>query len=273
MAWHTRLNKHVVMKVVENCSDTVIQAHRNEVEALKNIKSIHIPQVLDFFIEGKKSYTIMEYIDGVSFDKLLRFGQEFSQSQVITWYIHLASALSVIHKHDICHRDIKPANIMRTANAEACLIDFNSAFVSGNYTGVVSRSMGYASPEQYEYFKMCRSLQTAGTKEGFDYNETALLTKDCKTAQGIVKNSAGHITPCYIDWKLSDIYSLGATVFHLLTRKRPPVKADEVVLISKQKGYPERLLSIIEQSMQTEPSCRFTSAEELCCTLRSLARS
>ena len=83
LAWHTRLNKNVVVKVVENCSPEAIKIHRNEVEALKNIRSLHIPQVFDFFIENEMSFTIMEYISGVSFDKLLKAGEMFSESQVI----------------------------------------------------------------------------------------------------------------------------------------------------------------------------------------------
>jgi len=181
MAWHTRLNKQVVIKVIENCSPEAICVHRNETEALKNIKSLHIPLVLDFFIEDEKSFTVMEYINGISFDKLLKTGRAFSREQVIIWYIQLVSTLELIHSLDICHRDIKPANIMRTTAGDVCLIDFNSALVSGHYTGVISRSMGYASPEQYEYFKLCKNLRKDYKEIYQEYLDTALLTKDCKT--------------------------------------------------------------------------------------------
>jgi len=270
MAWHTRLNKHVVIKVTENFSSEAEKIHRNEAEALKKIKSLHIPMVLDFFIENGKSFTIMEYINGVSFDKLLINGNNFQQRQVIIWYIQLASTLELIHALDICHRDIKPANIMHTTQGNVCLIDFNSALVHGNYTGVISRSMGYASPEQYEYFKYCKNMRNEYRGINPEYLETALVTRDCKTEQGTNRNTISCVGTHQIDWKLSDIYSLGATVFHFLTGKRPPVLACDVEKIPYLNEYSEELLKIIEKSMQTKPHKRFTSAKELNISLTNL---
>jgi len=160
LAWHTRLRKHVVIKLVKNNSASTVETRRNEVEALKKIRNLYVPQVLDFLAENDHSFTVMEYIEGESFDKLLRQKKQFDEEQVIQWYRQLSSALCEIHRYDVCHRDIKPANILLTTNGDVCLIDFNFALVSGNNTGVISRSMGYASPEQYEYFKLCRSTFT-----------------------------------------------------------------------------------------------------------------
>jgi len=262
-AWHTRLCKHVVIKVVKDCTPAAKMVHRNEVEALKNIKSLNIPQVIDFLADGALSFTIMEYIKGESFDKLLKQGQCFTKQQVVEWYIQLSSALKTIHKHDVYHRDIKPSNIMLTTTGDICLIDFNSAFVGGNNTGVISRSMGYASPEQYEYFKVCRDILTGTSEIQTNHIETALLVNDCKTMPVTGINKSSYCYAYDIDWKLSDIYSLGATMFHFLTGKRPPVKADEVAGIPKLPGYPEVILGIIEKSMRTDPSERFYSADEL----------
>ena len=53
-AWHTRLQKHVVIKELKRGSDNDIVTQRNEVEALKNVKSAYLPQVYDFIAETAK---------------------------------------------------------------------------------------------------------------------------------------------------------------------------------------------------------------------------
>jgi len=278
-AWHKRLRKYVVVKIVKIGSSGKPEVRRNEVEALKNIKNLYVPQVLDFCSENGHCFTVMEYIDGVSFDKLLRIGRRFPEEQVMKWYRQLASVLEEVHRNNVCHRDIKPANIMLMKSGDICLIDFNSAFVGGNDTGMISRSMGYASPEQYEYFKMCRDVFAGNVMQYSHYIEAILLSGDCATElvtgtpTNIAGNDAGSIRKSIdcerrydvynIDWKLSDIYSLGATMLHFLTGKRPPVKADDVACISNIVGISGGLLQIIGKSMKTDPAERYFSAEEL----------
>jgi len=263
MAWHKRLRKYVVIKVVKNNSSRKIEVRRNEVEALKNIKNAFIPQVLDFLTESDHSFTILEYIEGESFDKLLCPVNRFTEDQIIKWYTQLASALEAIHMLDVCHRDIKPANIMLTIKGDACLIDFNSALVSGNVTGVTSRSMGYASPEQYDYFKRCKNLLEDSDKASAALAETAMKTGDCKTVPIPAESIINHQRPEKIDWKRSDIYSLGATMLHFLTGKRPSVRTDDINHISQLEGYSKSILQIIESSMKRNPYERFASAKAL----------
>ena len=283
-AWHTRLRKHVVIKHVKNCSADTIEVRRNEVEALKNIRNQYVPQVLDFLEESDHCITVIEHIEGESLDKLLIQEKRFDEDQIIQWYRQLTSALCAIHRYDVCHRDIKPANILLTTNGDMCLIDFNFALVSGNNTGVISRSIGYASPEQNEYFKLCRCISN-DTPMTNPYQVTATMSKnDCLTepVKGIAdsgeavagehnlrenkQNGADLFGNCSyntIDWKLSDIFSLGATIYHLLTGMRPPIIKEEIEKIPDIEGYSESTLKIIEKSMKTNPTQRYKSAIEL----------
>ena len=96
-AWHTRLQKRVVIKELKSGSTHDIETQRNEVVALKNVKSAYLTQVFDFLTEGDRANTVIEFVEGESLDKPLKRGQKFTQPQVVKWYGQLVSALESIH--------------------------------------------------------------------------------------------------------------------------------------------------------------------------------
>lgn len=247
-AWHTGLNKYVVIKESRHTSVRAAGTRRNEAEALKKVRSAYVPQVLDFLTKKDRSFTVMELVEGDSIDKLLRRGAKFTETQVIRWYRQLASALEAIHRRNICHCDIKPANIMLTPAGDVCLIDFSAAMVGTNDTKLIARSPGYASPEQYAAYQNLISFR-AGQGTFIAFPSTLIHS---------------------IDWKRSDIYSLGAAMYHLLTGTHPPETAGEVVPLSKLGYYDEGSIYIIERSMSIDPVLRFASASALSHALRSI---
>lgn len=150
---HIRLQKKVVLKADKRSLSTDEASLRREVDFLKGLSNTYIPQVYDYVQENGIVYTVMDYIDGESLDKLLKRKQYLAQPEIIKWSCQLLEALSYLHKqepHGILHGDIKPANIMLRKNGDICLIDFNIALALGEDGAVkVGYSRGYASPEHY----------------------------------------------------------------------------------------------------------------------------
>ena len=245
-AWHTRLEKCVAVKANKGRAAVNIKAQYYEYEALRSVHSPYLPKVYDCLPESDRVLMVMEYIAGDSFAVLLDNGRRFSRPSVIKWYFQIASALEDIHRQGVCHRDIKPANIMLKPGGEVCLIDFNNAIVRGSAARLISRSFGYASPEQSEIYER---IKTMGI--GLSTYQLTKMIND-------------------IDWKRSDIYSLGASMYHILTGIRPRERADDVAANRKFGLFISGIESIIDRSMQPEPSKRFKSAAELLSALKKL---
>ncbi len=259
---HLRLGKWVVLKADKRRLSTNPEMLRQEVDALKNLSHTYIPQVYDFVEENGTVYTVMDYIEGESLDKPLKRGERFSQPQVIEWACELLEAVSYLHSrppHGILHADIKPANVMCTPEGDIRLIDFNIALALGEEGAVrVGLSRGYASPEHY----------------GLDYTKprrtdaqplTELMTGTVpQTAQdsGMARSASTSGKKTVLLDVRSDIYSLGATLYHLLTGERPAQDAKEVVPISPEKAS-SAVAAIIQKAMAPDPDQRYQTAAEM----------
>lgn len=262
---HLRLNKAVVLKADKRTLRAKPEALRREVNALKDLSHTYIPQVYDFVVEDGVVYTVMDYIEGESLDKPLGRGEHFSQAQVVAWAKQLLEALSYLHNrppYGILHGDIKPANIMVTPRGDIRLIDFNIALALGEEGAVqVGFSRGYASPEHY----------------GIDYrDEAGSMTLDDETrleatSKTVLPGESSQSQPnrlVKLDVR-SDIYSLGATLYHLLGGVKPPQDAKEVEPLDPQKvSY--AVARVIGKAMAPDPNKRYQTAEEMLWDFRHL---
>ena len=198
----------------------------------------NIIRIIDVFDENSTSYYVMEYIEGGSLEnKLGTTG--LSMSDATRYILQVAETLKYIHKKNIAHLDIKPSNIMLNGNDEIVLIDFG-----------VSKQYDFSTGEQTSVFPVAFSS---------GYTPLEQYAPD-----GVEKFSPK-----------SDIYSLGATCFKLLTGITP-LKASEITKDFlqenlKAKGVPTAVISIICKSMEKLKENRFSDVSSFIEGLNSIS--
>ena len=272
LANHLRLDKKVVLKADKRKITTQPELLRREVDVLKNLNHEYIPRVYDFFVENDTVYTVMDYVEGESLDKPLKREETIPQATVVKWAIQLLEALAYLHNpihgeqaRGFVHSDIKPANMMRRPNGDICLIDFNIALAIGE-ENVVGGSAGYASPEHYGLdFSFGGGTVTKHEETVLLGEETATLTIQEQTGAKTRKRKI--VVP---DVR-SDVYSTGATLYHLLSGRRPDKDATQVVPLSG-KDCSVQIAEIITKAMNPNPDLRYQTANEMLQAFLNLRR-
>ncbi len=251
-AYHERLQTYVVVKQIKDRVKGILE-NRTEVDILKNLKSTYLPKVYDFLEIDGEIYTVMEYIPGRSLAEELEEKKKLPPKDVLKWTRQLAETLSYLHGQErpIIHSDIKPGNIMLTPGGNICLIDFNISLAfhrDQNRTLAVSR--GYSPPEQYSNFDNYQRM--TGKRPTSDANS---LTE----TQHTVSRLAGQ----GVDER-SDIYALGATIYHLLTGVRPAYDYENISSISSSDiEVGEAFALILDKMMALDPGERYQNGMEL----------
>ena len=251
-AYHLRLEKYVVVKRINDAWVGLMDSRR-EADIIKNLKHQYLPQAYDFLRLENGIYTVMDFVPGASLDKYIKSGYSFGQQQILYWTKQAAEALVYLHEQNppIIHSDIKPANIMIDLEGNICLIDFNVSLTSTPDSSISATSRGYAAPEQYLNQKPI-NIPAPGVPFEPEYN-------------------FGMKTP--LDQR-SDIYSLGATLYHLMTGQRPPKLPEEKLpeIPSDLQGYDEALIDIVNKMTRYDPRERYQTAQELLDDLNNITK-
>ena len=173
----------------ENIRQEARDQFLREATVLARLDHPNLPKVSDFFSNGPRDYLVMDYVPGKDLRLLLleaRRSKTFlTEKDVLTWAEQLANALSFLHAQEppIVHRDIKPSNLKLMPHGLIKLVDF----------GLVK----ILAPEEVTI----TIIQGQGT---------ALYTP--------LEQYGG--SDVHTDIR-SDIYSFGATLYHLLTNEAP----------------------------------------------------
>lgn len=208
-----------------------------EASVLARLDHPGLPKVSDYFIEGEREYLVMDYVEGEDLDsRLQRTKAPLDEALVLGWTDQVLDALSYLHSQKplpIIHRDIKPANLRLDMRNQIKLVDF-------------------------------------GLVKLFDANspETKIELRGLGTpAYAPLEQFAG--SDSHTDAR-SDIYALGATMYHLLTHKAPPNVHERLlnpeVLTPLRETNPnlsEKTEQIILKAMGIHPSERFQAADAM----------
>ena len=197
-----------------------------EAKILSEVHHPYIVNVLEVFEENNTAYIAMEYIAGNSLkDKLAKEGM-LPEAEVLRYIHQIGEALQFVHQKNILHLDIKPSNILIDKDNNARLIDF----------GVSKR---YDVGEQETSTTMLTLSKGFASIEQYD-NE------------GIQSFS-----PC------PDIYSLGATMYNLLTGKIPTATRPLAKPRELNPAISEQTEQVILKAMEIIPANRYQSVEEM----------
>lgn len=240
IATDERFGSIVAIKETLFMDDNYRKAIEREARLLNSLKHTALPRVTDHFIEEHGQFLVMEYISGEDlFHTLEESGRPFSVEQVLTWADQLLDALDFLHNqvNPVIHRDIKPQNLKVAPNGQIILLDFGLA--KGNPTDAGNQT---AAKSIFGYSRNYASLeQIQGT--GTDPR--------------------------------SDLYSLAATLYHLLT-KTPPEDAltRAMALLSHQPDplvpanrlvpeIPAGVAGILQKALSLNASQRPATAAEM----------
>src|SRR2546430_4594876 len=208
-----RLDTTVALKETLFTDERLRKQFEREARLLARMHHPALPRVSDHFTEAEGQFLVMQYIAGEDlFGMLAQRNSAFPQTEVLRWADQLCDALDYLHTQDpqIIHRDIKPQNLKLTARGQVVLLDFGLAKGSAGQMSVVT---------------------TSASIFGYTPNYAPL-----EQVQGLGTDAR------------SDIYSLSATLYHLLTNVKPPDALSRAAAIVN--GQPDPLAPANEVSGQ-----------------------
>lgn len=234
LARDNRLNKQWAVKEIKNdgskSTRTLLKGLEREANILKNVDHPVLPRIVDIINQDGTIYVVMDFIEGTTIsDRLKKEGAQ-PQETVIEWGLQLASALDYLHnmKPPVIYRDMKPSNVMIKPEGGVKLIDFGTAkeyIVENNADTTALGTRGYAAPEQF------------GDKQG-----RGIYNTDART----------------------DIYNLGATLYHIVTGMNPCEPPYEIRPIREwNPALSSGLEKIILKCTQADPNDRYQNCTEL----------
>ena len=233
------LDRTVAVKMIRSgvlASESDISRFYNEAQAAGRLRHPNIVQVHQVGeFEGQHFFS-MEFIAGTDLAQLIH-REPLEPCRIARYLKTVAEAIQLAHENHIIHRDLKPANILIDSNDQPFVTDFGLAKDFDQDHGLTSTGASLGTPAYMSPEQAAGKVREVGV--------------------------------------VTDIYSLGAILYELLTG-RPPFRADSTIetileVIHKEPVSPKavkpdvdaQLAAVCMKCLNKEPSKRYTSAQEL----------
>lgn len=216
----------------------------NEARAAGRLAHSNIITIYEAASDGDWTYIAMEYLQGRELSKMMAAGHRFSPDDVASISWKIADALDHAHRNGVIHRDIKPANIFLVTDHQPKIVDFGIARAPNRVPDAQHRAQ-----EPYTLF-----------------HDNLLGTPNYMSPE----QALGHA----VDLR-TDIYSLGAVMYEMLTFRKPFHAADTEKLLQQiafkaapephmvEGDVPMWLSRIVVKAMSKKPEKRYQTAEEM----------
>jgi serine/threonine protein kinase len=232
------LERYVAIKVLRPeyaANPNYVQYFQDEARAVAALRHPNIIPIFYIGQEGNVVFFSMSYIEGETFENWIETKRWFNEEQAKWFLSHAVAALHSAHKANIVHLDIKPANFLVDRANNIMLTDFGLAQ------------------------KIVKGAEEAGEREAFG---TPAYVSPEQISRGQMDQR-------------TDIYSLGATLFHLMTGKQPfnGATLEDIIWghlekpfpieIAREANMPTGWIHLIKKMMERFPDQRFANYREL----------
>jgi serine/threonine protein kinase len=244
-----RLGHTVALKQTLTNDESQWKQFEREARLMASLNHPALPRVSDYFTEEHRAFFVMQFVEGHDLAEIVaQQPGPLPRHAVIKWADQLLDALIYLHTHErqIIHRDIKPHNLKITKAGQIVLLDFGLA-----KTQIVDSSTSVSCTSVFGYtprYAPLEQIQDLGTSPQ------------------------------------SDIYALGATLYHLLTGVKPPDALARATALVSARPNPLKpaneivpavgiaLSEILTRAMAQNPDERYASAVEFREALRQIGR-
>jgi hypothetical protein len=240
LARHETLDKDVAVKILPQGvtnDPEAVSRFLREAKAAARLEHPNVVQVLDAGTDGETHFIVMQFVDGTDLEKTVKKRGPLAVADALAVGKRVALALAAAHQMGIVHRDIKPANILLTKQGRVMVADFGLARDIKGGATITATEEAIGTPHYLA------PEQARGEK---------------------------------VDGR-SDLYSLGGTLYTLLSGKTPFTGASPVAIAMKHANaedkppplcglvpnLPEEVQALVDTLMAKKPEDRFQTGEQV----------